>query len=377
MKQQIRKSVFETNSSSSHSLTLSKGDLAPRPFSAEQLRQGVVEVGLGEYGWEWCRYYRAENKLAYLVTQLVGTRTPSGCPQDVTRLLCEDDPRVQMLCDAVREHTGCTLLIRESSGCIDHQSASGEAGVGLELFNNVQTLRRFVFDPASCVQTGNDNMSAPWDIDTDRGMERVYEAHITDVPADYVPVKLQPVSRMRHELFGTSFGGLLSAAADAELFGAVVSQGIVTAVTWRSEGYSDLYANSNHRGEMASDVTGDRSNRPGFRVSAQFKVDYKYVHGDNMADTLTYVVQLPAEVVERLKALDSKGLRRYQLAQAIQEAKECAKAAAEPKASDWLKKRAASARALVLKLGGLKGLSALDGKPKAAARKSVVKKAAQ
>jgi hypothetical protein len=58
MTKQIRKRVFETNSSSSHSLTLSPGDLVAQPFSDDVLRSGVLSVELlrlyrPRFGW--CR----------------------------------------------------------------------------------------------------------------------------------------------------------------------------------------------------------------------------------------------------------------------------------------------------------------------------------
>ena len=56
MTEQIRKNVFETNSSSSHSLTVSEGDITGQPFSDHTLREGVVIVGKGEYGWEFEQY---------------------------------------------------------------------------------------------------------------------------------------------------------------------------------------------------------------------------------------------------------------------------------------------------------------------------------
>lgn len=57
LKQQKRCGVFETNSSSSHSLTLSQSQLVAAPWPASMLREGIIPLSVDVYGWEWRRYY--------------------------------------------------------------------------------------------------------------------------------------------------------------------------------------------------------------------------------------------------------------------------------------------------------------------------------
>lgn len=66
---QIRQSAFETNSSSSHSITISYGDYTPDKLYVEN---GVLEIYTGEFGWEHEDYYDAATKAAYCLTWLKG-----------------------------------------------------------------------------------------------------------------------------------------------------------------------------------------------------------------------------------------------------------------------------------------------------------------
>lgn len=185
MKKQTRASVFETNSSSSHSLTFGNSKLNETPFPPEMLKSGVVSVQAREYGEEWFRYYSTVGKLEYLLTQLSDGRVTSATSKT---------PEFTMLFDVVKEFTGCKLSAKKSRGGIDHQSAREEAAVGLELFKNKEKLRQFLFDSASYVQTGNDNSYAPWIIETDRGSsELFYLNYMQEVPPKYVALKLRRV----------------------------------------------------------------------------------------------------------------------------------------------------------------------------------------
>ena len=63
----IRKNVFETNSSSTHSLVISKRD---RSYDYEGLiiADGVLHISFGEYGWGPAILKSPHEKLSYLIT---------------------------------------------------------------------------------------------------------------------------------------------------------------------------------------------------------------------------------------------------------------------------------------------------------------------
>lgn len=61
MKKQIRKGMFETNSSSVHALIIPK-----RMYEESMTIPTELYVSHGEYGWEFRRYYDANERLSYL-----------------------------------------------------------------------------------------------------------------------------------------------------------------------------------------------------------------------------------------------------------------------------------------------------------------------
>lgn len=151
----IRKGVFETNSSSTHSLVISDSDdLLSPPFPESVLNRGFVEIWPGEYGWEIEDYYSVEDKLSYLYTEAMQTEGYDETPDP------QNNYKLKMLVDAVKEQAGIDIHFKYYEndyfpyGYIDHQSI----GICDELWNGgVEAVRKFIFNPNSCVHTDNDN----------------------------------------------------------------------------------------------------------------------------------------------------------------------------------------------------------------------------
>ena len=122
--QHIRKSVFETNSSSSHSLVIDTvSDLTEQPFTDEEVASGHVIVLPGEFGWEVEQFYGVHDKLSYLYTSAASGLKAGDDPNTVKGYI-----NLDMIREAVEEHTGLTVLFSKNSddyypfGYIDHQS---------------------------------------------------------------------------------------------------------------------------------------------------------------------------------------------------------------------------------------------------------------
>jgi hypothetical protein len=138
-----RRSVFETNSSSTHSITIVPGTCAPGSITVEN---GVCKIHTGEFGWEECSYYDAPTKAAYCLTDAKQT---------------ENAEHLEMLRAVVGEATGAETVEFVPSTCcdyhkwgyIDHQS-DGVCGPAWE---SPEALRNFIFNPQSELQTDNDN----------------------------------------------------------------------------------------------------------------------------------------------------------------------------------------------------------------------------
>ena len=160
---QIRRNVFETNSSSTHSISFSSRDEALEESVLKVANDGYIHIGFGEFGWEIETYSSQGSKLSYLLTMIacVNGLTPSWYEKDFGYLRTEitelDD--FKTLNDEIIEYTRCEygLYIDESYGYIDHQSF--EDYRSLKDFLNdwgVKNCIEFIFGNV-IVHTDNDN----------------------------------------------------------------------------------------------------------------------------------------------------------------------------------------------------------------------------
>lgn len=179
----IRTGVFETNSSSCHTVSIGRGDAVLTSISPDD--EGNIAVEPGEFGWDQgVRYFKPEDKLAYLLIycrewaedkdnrrdyEEREAEAESGLawPQDVALLPEKTKRFYNVLSRVVIAHTGATnarvLLSNEDAyyhfGYIDHQSVEKNnldfLFAGTDEAN--QLLRLFLFDPTSYVETDNDN----------------------------------------------------------------------------------------------------------------------------------------------------------------------------------------------------------------------------
>lgn len=147
---QIRSSVFETNSSSSHSISISSTGaidttLIPNDDGILLIGPGANETG---FGWEIASYYDAETKAVYAYLQA---------------LYSKSQEYMNMLYKVILDQTGADEVIftlsdsfnDDNYGYIDHQSAIYETP--FEPFDSEEDLKNFIFNKSSELQTDNDN----------------------------------------------------------------------------------------------------------------------------------------------------------------------------------------------------------------------------
>jgi hypothetical protein len=181
MTETIRRGVFETNSSSSHSLTTGPEGIRDMSLISDALKSGVLVVDIDDsFGWEWKRLYRPENKIAYLLSQAASLELENfrGDGRDVERLRRHSEA-ADTIIRAIEDHTGVAVHVRVNTEYpgVDHQSS----GVGLELLENRQDMLDFIFGTDAYIQLGNDNVSAPAMCKTDLGdMREMYPHHYLD-----------------------------------------------------------------------------------------------------------------------------------------------------------------------------------------------------
>jgi hypothetical protein len=137
MKKLIRKGVFETNSSSSHSIALATED---KEFVLDTIypnQDGIIIINGDEYGWEWFKHNDSETKASY-----------------AAQSFANDSNQLDELREVIMEQTGATEVIFNglNDGYIDHESY-GIVPTGKS------ELRNFIFNKNSWLFGGNDNSS--------------------------------------------------------------------------------------------------------------------------------------------------------------------------------------------------------------------------
>ena len=140
--------IFETNSSSSHAITLAKSK--SKIDQTIEPENGVIEVMVGEYGWEVDSYYTPMEKASYIATAIMNYK------KSVL-------PRFKRV---IRKVTGAKKVIIPKLdgdfyeyGYIDHQSAPDKWGnPGWDkILNTDAGMEKFIFSSKSSFMTDNDN----------------------------------------------------------------------------------------------------------------------------------------------------------------------------------------------------------------------------
>lgn len=143
----IRRKVFETNSSSAHTISLS--------FTDEIDTLGdpgdIIEIQLQEFGWGYDEYDDAYNKLSYVLTELYANYN-----EDL-----EDSEEYEEICKMVKDYCGVIISINESSkdGCyIDHQSRGMLRHWMCDSeHTSTDFLKEFIFNKKYILVIDNDN----------------------------------------------------------------------------------------------------------------------------------------------------------------------------------------------------------------------------
>lgn len=138
MKKLIRRGVFETNSSSSHSVSIADSD---KEFVLDTIypdQNGVVTIEGDEFGWEWFKHNDATTKASY-----------------VAQSYSNDKDVLDKLADVIREQTGAeeVRFVGLDNGYVDHDSY----GIAPKTY---EQMKNFIFNKNSWLFGGNDNSSA-------------------------------------------------------------------------------------------------------------------------------------------------------------------------------------------------------------------------
>lgn len=155
---QIRQGVFETNSSSTHSVTISNaGDKYWMP-------KYLPKIEFGEYGWEKRTYTDYTDKLSYVITMI-------SSKYELWRGLSDDSAKEEFLKtqhflwlkDMVKDYCGLDLEVRFMGdyyplGYIDHQSENTLDAFWSDNEDEFKSkMKEFIFNEKYAFETDNDN----------------------------------------------------------------------------------------------------------------------------------------------------------------------------------------------------------------------------
>lgn len=159
MNRKIRRSVFETNSSSTHSFTY--GNTNNNLVANDE--DGCVHTDLGEFGWEVETYYDSATKLAYILLAAANFTGHSFWyfgDKGFDNMLesfkeTEEYKRIE---DAVRSHMECAGIVIDdkSEGYIDHQSLEQGSFDSWLYDTGASSVEDFIFGNV-VLHTDNDN----------------------------------------------------------------------------------------------------------------------------------------------------------------------------------------------------------------------------
>lgn len=153
MMRKIRTGVFETNSSSSHSICIDD-----KTFILDTLipdADGVITIKPGQFGWEWKKYNDANAKASYCLTGTLYVEDRQIALDNIRSVI-----QTQTLCEYVNLVEPKPNIAYDTWDYIDHQSV----GILDKILFDKDQLRQFIFNRKSWLLLGNDNDNYYWDL---------------------------------------------------------------------------------------------------------------------------------------------------------------------------------------------------------------------
>lgn len=150
MRKQIRCGVFETNSSSVHSLAFDPSGMEKSKLKKN--KDGYIVVYLGQFGREDAVYTTQEEKLSYLMTLIYYMKSSTD--------EFEDFWLFEQIEDVVCEYANAKgIIVKEKRGIypyIDHQSVPEYGSIDIINTYDRDSLLGFIFNKYVFLKTGSD-----------------------------------------------------------------------------------------------------------------------------------------------------------------------------------------------------------------------------
>ena len=148
----IRQNVFETNSSSVHSLVINSEGLEPSNLKIDS-ETNRIDVTTQYFGKEYILYNEQEDKLSYIVTYLVTELQNSYDDWEVLKKL-KYSYRFTTLEEIIKDYCNCdgiNVIINEESG-FDHQTDPTNATCIVNLYDDNE-VKNFIFNKYITLKT--------------------------------------------------------------------------------------------------------------------------------------------------------------------------------------------------------------------------------
>lgn len=143
---------FVSNSSSSSFIVI-EGE-AKMPFPNKDVSYEIGKDATYDFGWESMEYTDSDDKICWCYLQLLYMQRDKDPREVEYRKMFFDilsEVYTSVKTDMIEE------LYQEYVAYIDHQSVYRENSENIKMFENKDTLRRFLFSSESYIQGGNDN----------------------------------------------------------------------------------------------------------------------------------------------------------------------------------------------------------------------------
>jgi len=152
-----RRAVFETNSSSTHSICVSLDTEINDGLYVNP--EGICKIYPGEFGWGYSQHNDAASKASYMLTHVMSSKEQGYCLDEV-----KQTERLDMLRGVIQSVTGAKEVEFVPNteeywkwGYIDHQSIESNGGAGEPVWQSPEVLRRFIFSRESLLEIDHDN----------------------------------------------------------------------------------------------------------------------------------------------------------------------------------------------------------------------------
>ncbi len=152
---QVRQSVFETNSSSTHSICVTKNNILDNKVDHIYFR-------LDEFGWDYGTLCSVDEKAAYLYTGLMSNEN-YGLLNGVKKILDKNNIRYEF-----QDEDSTYCYVDHSNELYDFLN---------DVCNDEDRLMRYLFSSESFVITGNDNDDLGVDFIVDYEHDEYYKGN--------------------------------------------------------------------------------------------------------------------------------------------------------------------------------------------------------